>query len=202
MIATSIVPLLLLPLYTITQGRSTRFPCNPCNTLILMRVGSPCMFRHPNWHSMALRRPRISTTCQVHERRRVPMRFYRSNQPWWRGIPSRIPITSHLDHQTSNSLFVASPSLTYLKPIVIAFLFSFLGIPGNKPFPPTILLWALCTVAFPFLFFRSYCKHVCSKDSMGSYKYRSKMQVIIMFRIRNNNRENTSSRTSRVNVCE
>lgn len=100
------------------------------------------------------------------------MRFYRSNQPWGKGgVPhvSRtrlIPIT-----QTSNSLFVPSPFLTYLKPnIVIAFFFPFLGLLGNKPFSShchktQLAVWALCT-AFPlFSFVLQTC--VCSKDSIG-----------------------------------
>ena len=54
-------------------------------------------------------------------------RFYRSNQPWGVRGPSRIPITSRIDHQTSNSLFVPSPFLAYLKPIVIAYFFLLFG---------------------------------------------------------------------------
>lgn len=138
------VPIALPPLpppYTIMQGKTTPFPCNPCNTLILMRVAFPCIFRHPNWHSMVLRRPRMSTTCQVHEQRRVPVRFYRSNQPWGRGGPhvSQSRLMSITNHQTT-SLFVPSPTLTYLKPLS-HFFFSFLGILGNKLFPPNVSHW-------------------------------------------------------------
>ncbi len=111
--------------------------------MILMRVVSPCIFRHPNCHSMVLRRPPTSTICQVHEqRRRSGARFYRSNQPWgWTGVPhvSQSRLTSITKHQTHcSSLLHSSP---ILKSIVIALFFSFLGILGNKYFPPTVSRW-------------------------------------------------------------
>jgi hypothetical protein len=102
----------------------------------------------------------------------VPVSIAATN-PEGEGGPSRIPITSHIDHQTSNSLFVPSPFLTYLKPIVIAFyFFSFLGILGNKSFRPTfhIGMWALYTVAFRFRFsFRTANLCVVRTQWVGSY---------------------------------
>jgi hypothetical protein len=82
----------------------------------------------------------------------VPVSITATNPGGW--DPSRIPIMSHIDHQTSNSLFVISPFLTYLKPIVIAFFFPFWGYLETNLFHPLfhIGMWALYTVAFRFRF--------------------------------------------------
>ena len=93
-------------------------------------------------------------------------RFYRSNQPWDKGGPSRIPITSHIDHQTSNSLFVPSPFLTYLKPFVIAFFFLF-GDTWKQIFSTHCFTMAcgLCILLlFVFVFCSALQTCVCSKD--------------------------------------
>jgi hypothetical protein len=140
---------------------------------------------------MVLRRPRISTTCQVHERRRVLVRFYRSNQPWGKGglgVPHvsqtrLIPITKHQTHCSS-----LLHSLPIFKTHRYRIFFSFLELLGNKPFSShrhttQLAVWAFCT-AFPLFFVRIANLCVVRTRRVGSYKYRSKMQAIIMFRIR------------------
>ena len=92
--------------YTIKQGRTTPFPCNPCST-VLMRVAFPCIFRHPNWHSIILRRPRMSTIYRVHEQRQRPgARFYRGNQPW--GVES-LTYPNHVSHRSPNIKLIVRP---------------------------------------------------------------------------------------------
>jgi hypothetical protein len=117
----SIVP---VPYTIIKQGRTTPFPCSPCST-VLIRVASPCMFRHPNWHSTVLRLLRMSTIYQVHEGRQASWCPFLSQQP----TLGSLTYPNHVSHRSPNIKLIVRPfsiPLPNLKPIVIAlFLFLF-----------------------------------------------------------------------------
>jgi hypothetical protein len=139
---------------------------------------------------MVLRRPRTSTTCEVHERRRVLVHFYRSNQPWRKGAGASLTYRKHVSSRSPNIKLIVRPfSIPYLfktHRYRIFFLFgvtwkqTFFLLPSHNTNGGVGFLYCLSS------FFRSYCKPVCVVRTrwVGSYKYRSKMQAIIMFRIR------------------
>jgi len=115
-----------------------------------------------------------------------------------RGVPhvSQSRLTSITKHQTHCS----SLSILYLfKTHRYRFFFSFLGILGNKSFPPTASHWHVGFVycCFSFSFFVPHCKPVCVVRTqwVGSYKYRSKCKISLCFVLEPKLRE-----TSRVSV--
>lgn len=115
---------------------------------------------------MVLRRPRISTTCQVHERRRVLVRFYRSNQPWGKGglgVPHvsqtrLIPITKHQTH--CSSLLHSLPIFKTHRYRI--FFFPFWGYLETNLFLPTVTQhnWRCGLSVLPFPFF-SFVLQTC-----------------------------------------
>jgi hypothetical protein len=161
-------PIVPLP-YTIKQSRTTPFPCNPYST-ILIRVASPCIFRHPNWHSIVLRRRRMSTICQVHDQSWCP---FLSQQPTLgvRGVPhvSQSRLISITKHQTHYSSLLHS--LPFQNPLLSHF-FPFRGYLETKNFHPLfhIGMWALYSVTFRFRFsFRTANLCVVGTQWVGIY---------------------------------
>lgn len=114
-----------------------------------------------------------------------------ATNPGGREAWASLTYRKHVSSRSPNIKLIVRPfsiPYLYLKPIVIAFFFSFLGLLGNKPFSShrhttQLAVWAFCT-AFPLFFVRIANLCVVRTRRVGSYKYRSKMQAIIMFRIR------------------